>query len=460
MAIGKRKPTQDQLFTPTAQLARSPGHPFYRKLNEVLAGARFDEFAEALCAPFYKEGGRPSLPPGTYFRLLFIGYFEGIDSQRGIAWRVQDSLCLREFLGLALTEDAPDHSALTKIRQRLSAEVYEQVFQFVLALLQQQKLLRGQTIAIDATTLEANAAMKTIVRKDTGQNWNEYLAGLAKAEGLENPSAEELRRLDRQRKDKKVSNDDWHNPHDPDARIAKMKDGTTHLAYKAEHAVDLASEAIVAVNIAPADRGDSQTAPQTLMGAQVNLIAAGSEVSITQAVMDKGYHDNGLLDFCRNVAVRTYIPERQQKRRCWTDKPASYEQSFRANRRRVRGQKGKALNRQRSEKCERTFAHVCETGGGRRSWLRGLVNVTKSHVLKCAAFNLGLLLRKVFGLSKPRSLGPAVQAAFFALLALLQIFRNGCQTFLSRRSCSESGFFPGTPDVIPIPKNYCFSTGC
>jgi transposase len=429
MAIGKRRLVQDQLFTATTMLAKSPGHPFYRKLNQVLAEAQFDDFAEKLCAPFYKEGGRPSIPPGTYFRLLFIGYFEGLDSQRGIAWRVQDSLCLREFLGLALTDDAPDHSALTKIRQRLPAEVYEKVFQFVLGLLQKKKLLRGQTIAIDATTLEANAAMKTIVRKDTGQNWNEYLKGLAQAEGIENPTPEDLRRMDRQRKGKKVSNDDWHNPHDPDARIARMKDGTTHLAYKAEHGVDLKSEAIVEVTVAPADQGDSQTAPQTLVGAQVNLIEAGSDVCITEGVMDKGYHDNGLLDFCRTVGVRTYIPERKQKSRCWTDKPESYEKSFRANRRRVRGEKGKALNRQRSEKCERTFAHVCETGGGRRSWLRGLVNVTKSHVLRCAAFNLGLLLRKVFGLSKPRSLGAAVGMALFALIAFLGTFWHDLQTF-------------------------------
>lgn len=438
MAIGKRKAKQEELFTATMQLAKSPGHPFYRKLNQVLAEADFDNFAEALCAPFYKEGGRPSLPPGTYFRLLFIGYFEGIDSQRGIAWRVQDSLCLREFLGLALTEDAPDHSALTKIRQRLGAEVYEQVFQFVLKLLQEKKLLRGQTLAIDSTTLEANAAMKSIVRKDTGQNWNEYLTALAQTEGIANPTAGDLRRRDQKRKDKKVSNEDWHNPHDPEARIAKMKDGTTHLAYKAEHAVDLESEAIVEVTIAPADQGDSRTAPQTVVGAQVNLLAAGSTAPVQEVVMDKGYHDNGLLDFCRTVGVRTYIPERKQKGRCWTDKPESYQKSFRANRRRVRGQKGKALNRQRSEKCERSFAHVCETGGGRRTWLRGMENVTKSYVLRCAAYNLGLLLRKVFGLRKPRSLGAAVWAVISALLDRLGTFGQGLRILRAalHRVCS------------------------
>ncbi len=244
--------------------------------------------------------------------------------------------------------------------------------------------------------------------------------------------------MDRRRKDKKVSNDDWHNPHDPEARIAKMKDGTTHLAYKAEHAVDLNSEAIVEVTIAPADQGDSRTAPQTLMGAQVNLMEAGSEVSIVEAVMDKGYHDNGLLDFCRTVGVRTYIPERKQKGRCWTDKPEGYEQSFRANRRRVHTSKGRRLSRQRSEKCERSFAHVCETGGGRRTWLRGMENVTKSYVLRCAAYNLGLLLRKVFGLRKPRSLGAAVWAVIFALLDRLGTFGQGLRILRAalHRVCS------------------------
>jgi transposase len=446
MALGKRKPAQEELFIARAQLARSPGHPFYRKLNQVLAEAGFDEFAEALCAAYYKEGGRPSIPPGTYFRVLFIGYFEGIDSQRGIAWRVQDSLCLREFLGLALTQDGPDHSALTKIRQRLPGAVCEKVFQFVLQLLQDKKLLHGKTLAIDSTTLEANAAMKSIVRKDTGQNWNEYLKQLAKAEGMENPSAEDLRRLDRKRKNKKVSNEDWHNPHDPEARIAKMKDGTTHLAYKAEHAVDLESQAIMEVTLAPAHQSDSHTAPNTIVGAQVNLMATGSPVAVTEVVMDKGYHENRLLDWCRQFTVRTYIPERKQENRCWTDKPASYQESFRANRRRVRSDKGKRLNRQRSERCERSFAHVCETGGGRRAWLRGLENVTKSYVLRCAAYNLALLLRKLFGLRKPRS-AAAVFRLVLALLGLLESIRTNLQSmirqlleFFSLQQTAQPGF--------------------
>jgi transposase len=421
MALGKRKPKQDELFIPTAKVVSGPGHPFYAKLNEVLAEASFDDFVERLCVPYYKEGGRPGIPPGVYFRMVLIGYFEGLDSQRGIAWRCADSLGLRTFLGIAITEDTPVHASMTIIRQRLPESVFDQVFVFVLRLLENQGLLRGKSIGIDATTLEANAAMKSIVRKDTGEDWKEYLRGLARAEGIENPTEVDLRRLDRGRKGKKVSNEQWESPIDPDSRIAKMKDGRTHLAYKAEHAVDLVSEAIVATTVTFADKSDPQSGPVTLSLAAANLVLAGSETEIAETVMDKGYHNNGLLAELARGGVQTYIPERKQESRRWTDKPVEYEQAFRANRRRVRGNKGRQLNRWRSERCERTFAHVCETGGGRRAWVRGQMNVSKVHTLKCAAYNLGLLLRKIWGYCKPRNAKKAAVSLLLAIFVLLAV---------------------------------------
>lgn len=421
MALGKRSAKQDELFIPTAELVTGPGHPFYTKVNDVLAEAGFDAFVEQLCAPYYKDGGRPGIPPGIYFRMLFVGYFEGLDSQRGIAWRCADSLALRSFLGLALTEATPVHASMTVIRKRLPERVFDRVFVFLLSLLEQKGLLRGKSVAIDATTLEANAAMKSIVRKDTGEDWKQYLQGLAQAEGIENPTEEDLRRLDRTRTDKKVSNAHWESPTDRDSRIAKMKDGRTHLAYKAEHAVDLVSEAIVATTVTFADKSDAQSAPVTLSLAEANLVLAGSEQAIAEAVLDKGYHDNGLLAELTARGVRTYIPERRQKSRVWTDKPAEYEAAFRANRRRVRGNKGRRLNRWRSERCERTFAHVCETGGGRRTWVRGQTNVSKLHTLKCAAYNLGLLLRKVWGYCKPRNAKAAAAVFVFIFWALWRL---------------------------------------
>jgi transposase len=419
MALGRRTDKQTELFVPVTQLPKSPAHPFYSRLNAVLAQAGFDAFVEQLCEPYYKEGGRPSIPPGTYFRLLFIGYFEGIDSQRGIAWRCADSRSLREFLGADLTDATPAHNSMTVIRQRLPENIFEGVFAHVLGVLSQKGLLKGKTLGIDATTLEANAAMRSIVRKADGKDWKAFLRRLAQAEGIENPTDEELRRIDRGRKDKKVSNEDWESPHDPDARITRMKDGRTHLAYKAEHAVDLETEAIVAAHVTHADRGDAQTGPDTLIMAQAHLVQSGSTAEVREVVEDKGYHDNAFLAWCVGWGLRTYIPERKQKTRIWTDKPEEYQAAFRANRRRVRGDKGRRLNRWRSERCERSFAHVCETGGGRRMWLRGVVNASKSHLMRCCAYNLGLLLRKRFGLAKPRS-GAAVAGLLLVSSALIR----------------------------------------
>src|SRR5881394_2783404 len=288
MALGKREPKQVEMFIATAQVVTGPGHPFYTKLNTVLGEAGFDEFVEKLCVPYYKEGGRPGIPPGVYFRMLLIGYFEGLDSQRGIAWRCADSLALRSFLGVGLAEATPVHASMTIIRQRLPELVFDKMFVFVLRQLEQQGLVRGKSVAIDATTLEAKAAMKSIVRQETGENWKEYLRGLAKAEGIENPTEEDLRRLDRGRSDKKVSNKHWESPTDPDSRIAKMKDGRTHLAYKAEHAVDVVSEAIVATTVTFADKSDAQSAPNTLALAEANLVLADSAAKVEEVVMDKG----------------------------------------------------------------------------------------------------------------------------------------------------------------------------
>lgn len=418
MALGKRTVQQREMFIPVAELPKSPSHPFYSRLNQLLAEAGFDEYVEGLCAPHYKEGGRPSIPPGIYFRMLFIGYFEGIDSQRGIAWRCADSRSLREFLGAAPTDTTPAHNSMTVIRQRLPESVFDGVFEKVLSLLRERGLLKGKTLGVDATTLEANAAMKTIVRKADGKDWKNYLRTLAQAEGIENPSDDDLRRIDRGRKDKKVSNEVWESPVDGDARIARMKDGTTHLAYKAEHAVDLETEAIVNAQVSPATRSDGESGVESVILAQVALGRSGSEAEVQELVADRGYHDNDLLAECAHFRIRTYIPERRQAKRVWTDKPAEVQDAFRANRRRVRGARGRRLNRWRSERVERTFAHVCETGGGRRTWLRGLINVQKAHLLRCCAYNLGLVMRKCYGMSKPRS-GAAAAIVFLILSAAI-----------------------------------------
>lgn len=424
MALGKRKRETQGLFVATSDLPRSPGHPFYNKLNELLREAGLDEEVEKLCRPHYAERqGRPGIPPGVYFRMLFVGYFEGLDSQRAIAWRCSDSLALREFLGLSPTERSPDHSSLTVIRQRLPQAVHEQVFAQVVGLAETQGLLAGKTLAVDSTLIEANAAMKTIVRRDTGDDWKAYLRKQAAEAGIENPTDEDLRRFDQQRKNKKVSNQEWVSSTDADSRIAKMKDGRTHLAYKVEHAVDLKTNLVVAATIHAADQGDAQTLVETVVTAQVNLVQAGSEAEVKEAVADKGYHKAETLAECAHWGIRTYIPEsRRRGRRRWTDKAAELKEAVWGTRRRTRGARGKRLGRKRSEYVERSFAHVCETGGARRSWLRGLEKISKRYLMTVAAHNLGVMMRAVFGIGKPRSLqtaGAALVCAFRALWEML-----------------------------------------
>jgi len=413
MALGRRGgERQEELWVAAGRLPTSPGHVFYEKLNGLLAEAGFDRWVEKLCAPYYAKTGRPGIPPGVYFRMLLAGYFEGIGSQRGIAWRCSDSLSLRKFLGVAPTEDSPDQSSLTIIRERLPLEVHREVFTWILKLARLKDLLSGKTLGVDSTMLEANAAMKSIVRRETGEDWQQFLTTLMREEGViepdETPTIDQMKRFDKKRKNKSVSNDDWQSPSDPESRITKMKDGTTHLAYKAEHAVDLETEMIVAAEIYSADLSDQSTLEDTVHQAEANLRESGSEVEVKDVVADKGYHAaEQLADIAEHTAYRTYIPEpalRDGAQRTWTDKPPEYKDAVYATRRRSKGARGRRLQRQRSEQVERTFAHVCETGGARRTWLRGLVDVTKRYLIAAVAHNLGRLMRALFGMGTPRGL--------------------------------------------------------
>jgi transposase len=419
MALGRRGGVEEGLWVPTTELPRSPGHPFYERVNRVLEEAGFDRFVEDLCRAHYAAvQGRPSIPPGTYFRMLMVGYFEGIDSQRGIAWRCSDSLALREFLGLGMSERAPDHSSLTVIRQRLPLELHEEVFAFVLRILVERGLYDGKTLAVDATMLEANAAMKSIVRRDSGEGWKQYIKRLAQEAGIENPTEEDARRLDRKRR-KRVSNKDWESKTDSDSRIAKMKDGRTHLAYKAEHVIDLKSEVVAAGTIYPADQSDGETLLRSVSQSQENVARAGSDAFAAEVVADKGYHKAQSLAECAAYDLRTYIPERTERRpRRWTDKPAAWRDAFRANRRRVRGERSRRLQRLRSERVERSFAHVCNTGRARRTWLRGIEDVQKRYLVTLAGRNLTVLMRALFGIGTPRSLQGLPAVVFAALCAV------------------------------------------
>jgi transposase len=467
MAMGKRKDPQGGMWIATSELARSPGHPFYERLNGLLDQHGFDAFVEERCRGFYAERmGRPSLPPGRYFRLLLIGYFEGIDSERGIAWRVADSLTLREFLGLSLSEQPADHSTISRNRRLIDVETHQEVFAWVLAVLAKEGLLRGQTIGVDATTLEANAAMKSIVRRDTGEAYGEFLRRLAEESGQATPTRAELARQDQKRKGK-GSNDDWRNPHDPEAKITKMKDGRTHLAHKAEHAVDLETGAVLGLTVQPADRGDTQSLEQTLLAVLENFAVVAEQVELaepvlTELVADRGYHSGAVLRRTEELGLRSYIAEPQRPRRRWRGRDAEKKATY-ANHRRMRRARGKKLARWRVEKVERSMAHAYETGGLRRLHLRGHPNVLKRLLVHVAGFNLGLVMRKIWGHGTPRSLQGRLLQVLAALFSALGLHSPRTVASRLRSSLEEVTLhFSRMADRLyhPSPRKPAFTTGC
>jgi transposase len=422
MAMGKRKRRAHQasMWVAAQDLPRSAAHPFYRRLNRVLDEAQFDAFVESACVTFYAPVmGRPSLAPGRYFRLLLLGYFEGLDSERAIAWRAADSLSVRSFLGLELEDRSPDHSTISRTRRLIDIETHRAVFTWILQRLANGGLVKGQTIGIDATTLEANAALRCIVRRDTGEDYQEFLTQLAQASGIETPTREDLARIDRQRP-KKGSNAEWTHPHDPDAKITKMKDGRTHLAHKAEHAVDLETGAVVAVTVQSADVGDPATSVETLIEAaeQIETVVPDGD-GPTEVVADKGYHSNQVMVDLEAVGLRSYIAEPERGRRRWTAQPEARDAVYR-NRRRIRGARGRRLLRQRGEHLERPFAHLYGTGRLRRVYLRGHPNILKRVLVHAGACNLGLLMRTRFGIGTPRGLQSRRLADLFLIAAIWQ----------------------------------------
>jgi transposase len=416
MGKRKQKERQQDLWIASSAIARTPGHAFYDRLNELLSEHKFDRKVEHLCRRYYTgPKGRPSIAPGVYFRMLLIGYFEGLDSERGIAWRVADSLSLRKFLGYGLDELTPDHSTVSRTRRLYALSTHKAVFAWVLQRVNEAGLL-GKTVAVDATPLEANAAMRSIVRRDTGEGYHEYLKGLAKAAGIENPTREQLARFDRKRK-KKTSNEDWRHPHDPDARITKMKDGRTRLAHKVEHAVDLSSGALRALTVQPGDRGDTTSLFETLDAADV-MTKRTKAALIEEVVTDKGYHSDEVLTELHDRAVRCCLAEPERGPRRWDGRGEEQARVY-ANRRRIRGARGRRLHRKRAELAERSNAHMYETGGMRHLYLRGRGNIEKRLLIHGAGYNLGLLLRKRFGIGKPRCLQGTLLHIFERVMGLI-----------------------------------------
>jgi len=404
--MGREGDRQGDLIVTWEEMPRSPGHVFYDRLQEVLIAGGFDLFVETACQPYYApKMGAPSLPPGRYFRMHMVGYFEGIASERGIAWRCSDSMSLREFLRLENREEVPDHSWLSKTRGRLPREVHERVFGWVLKLVAEQGLVKGKRIGVDASTMEANAALRTIVRREDGRTYREMLTRMAQESGIDTPTADDLVRIDRNRKGKKLSNQEWTSKTDPEAKIAKLKDGRTHLAYKPEHAVDLDTGIVVAAALHPADQGDTTTIEGTLTAAEKNLAQLGAAPTTDQPselAADKGYHSRALLKSLDGGVWKTRIAEPKQPgfSRWHGDDKARV--AVYANRTRLGSGVGRQAMRRRAEIVERSFAHNLDRGGMRRTWLRGRENVHKRYLVHVAGHNLGILMRLLIGAGTPR----------------------------------------------------------
>jgi transposase len=451
MAMGTRKhrERQEGLWY-EAELPTAPGHPFYKCLNEVLDNAAFDTFCESNCAEFYHEKlGRPSLAPGLYFRIMMIGFFEGLDSERGIAWRLADSLTLREFLSIGLDEKTPDHVTISRTRRLIDAETHQRIFTWVLERLAQGGLIKGKTIGVDSTTLGANAAMKSIVRRDTGESYTAYLKRLAEADGMETKDAAALLRMDRKRT-KRTSNEDWESPSDGEAEITKLKDGRTALAYKAENAVDMETGAIMAVTTHGGAAADTTTVQETVIEAGIAVAGLIAEqtpegkyevhpLGVKEVVADKGYHSNDVAVDLKEMGLRSYIAEPDRGARNWNGKEAAKAAVY-ANRRRIKGERGKRLQRQRGERIERNFAHQFDTGGLDRLYVRGMDNVHKKFLIQAAACNLALLMRSKHGAGKPRAAHDRAVEAILMFLAVMQAISDLLMRW-SANSLDQPRFF-------------------
>jgi transposase len=376
---------------------------------------------------------------------MLLGFFEGIDSERGIAWRVADSLSLRQFIGYGMDESTPDHVTISRTRWLMDEATHQRVFHWVLEQLGQAGLIKGKTIGVDSTTLEANAAMRSIVRRDTGESYTDYLKRVAAAEGVSAPDAAALRRMDRKRP-KKMSNQDWVSPSDEEAEITRLKDGRTALAFKVENAVDMETGAIVAVTTHGGAAADTATVEATVIEAGVVVAEIAGEqapevnaAGVQEVVADRGYHSNEVVRGMEELQIRSYIAEPERGTRNWEGKPAEKAAVY-ANRRRVQGARGKRLQSRRGEKIERNFAHQFDTGGMDRLWVRGKDNVRKKVLIQATACNLALLMRSLYGAGKPKAAHDRVQAAILATLMLLAALNCIPGPVQGRRASSSRGF--------------------
>lgn len=425
----KHAEQQQNIWIATSEIVSTPANSFYQKLDGALASLGFGEKVRSLCAPFYEndpsKGGRPGIDPEVYFKMLMIGFFENLSSERGIAARCGDSLSIRGFLHYSLTETTPDHSSLTVIRKRLSEEVFRAVFSLILQALKKHKLLKGKRVAIDASVIEANASLRSLQHRLTGDDYWEYVKKLADAAGVDTRDTAAVRRFDKKREDRTTSNKDWQNPHDLTAKVGRTKRGATRMIYKPEHIVDLDTGAILDADIRAGDEHDTDELAERLLDAEERInTALGDDADIARieiAVSDKGYYKVSELTALQQHGIKTVISDPIDNRRI-EKLPVEQQKAVRAAKRSVTANYGKQLLKRRGMYVERSFEHVLDCGGARHTTLRGTENISKRYMIQTACMNLSLLMRKMIGIGTPKQALAASNEAIIALLATIGAF--------------------------------------
>ena len=453
-----RKKTRDEAPTfwiATSDLPSTPADSFYQKLDAALRDCAFGDAVRRLAAPFYemdaRKGGQPGIDPEVYFKMLMVGFFENLTSERAIAARCADSLSIRAFLHYALVERTPHHSSFTVIRQRLASEVYDAVFALILRALRAKKLLKGKHLAIDTSVLEANASLRSLEHRLTGERYRQYVKRLAAAAGVDTADPRAVSTFDRKRKGRKTSNAEWQNPHDPDAKVGPDKKGVTRMLYKPEHVVDLETGAIVAVDLQFGDHADGHGLAERVLEAEARMnVAVGDAADVKRVqviVGDMGYCEATELSVLQAVGIRTAIADPVRNRR-WEKLPVAERRALRTAQRTTRSASGRALMRRRGEMCERSFVHVLDYGGARRTTLRGWENIRKRYVIQAACANLALLLRHETGVGTLKQSWAASAAALCALIVAIHVLldqqiehgdsnRHAQRRFTGGASCSS-----------------------
>ena len=426
------KALQADLWIQPGELARGPKDGFYSKLHDVLEGMDFTGQIHRLCEVHYKAGmgggGRPPTDPAVIFKMMMVGFLEGIGSGRGIAARCADSLTIRRFLGYALTEETPDHSSLSVFRSRLPDTVFQAAHEVVLDGLRAHGLLKGRHLGIDSSVIEANASLSGLVQRNTEKSYWDYVKELAKEAGVDPDDPAAVARFDRKREGRKTSNKEWYNPHDPDAKVGRTKDGACDMIHKPEHIVDLESGAVIAAEVRFGDAGDTEDLSTRILEAVelVEEIHGQDHVEGASRVLDltgdKGFHSPEELAIIQEeTGVRTVIGDPNAARR----QPANLEPEARRAvekaARAVKSKSGKALLKKRGMHIERGFAHILDCGGLRRTTLRGQENINKRYLCGILAFNLSLIMRKLTGVGTPRQ---AAASFLVFYVACLELFRR------------------------------------